>query len=161
MFQQEAECEPAQLSEPEILGGGGQLSVNQGGSAHHPHNEIGTAEHRRRYRSLHNAAIRGIFFNGLFLWVQVVDHGVEIKYPSTHSVIVHVEDSTERFPALQPRNLVNRVLQWIKRLLWKAIVQLGKQPCIIHHIYSKWENSADLVWALLDYSVSYQISQFH
>ena len=49
----------------------------------------------------------GIFFNGFFLWVQVVDHGVEIKSPSTHldSVVVNLED-----PALQPRSLANRGL---------------------------------------------------
>ncbi|TXG68622.1 hypothetical protein EZV62_003557 [Acer yangbiense] len=57
--------EEPQLSQPQSAADGGvQPNVNPGGSAHHPQltetqsapNEIGTAEHLKYYRSLHNAA---------------------------------------------------------------------------------------------------------
>ncbi|KAK1577351.1 hypothetical protein Q3G72_020950 [Acer saccharum] len=84
------------------------------------------------------------FFSGSNLglikrWIYKFVH-VEIKYPSTHSdpVTVIVED-----PALQPRSLANRVLQWLKRLLWKAIIQLAPSVDMAQHYKCK-ENYSGL-----------------
>ncbi|KAL5824381.1 hypothetical protein ACOSQ3_020444 [Xanthoceras sorbifolium] len=88
---------------------------------------------------------------------------VEIEDSPMH--LVNMEDfheSPKGFPALvillQPRSFVTQVLRWFKRLLWKAISQLGKQLFIIHQIYSIWENSVDFIWTLK--SMSHQITQF-